>query len=184
MRIWRPRRPGNYAQQTYDNPYWLVRYPHRRRFETAAELLLADRPTVRFDYGAGDGEKLARLFEDSRAGSVALAVAYDPTPWQLRKARQRLARWSDRARVVSDLAQAESAPGGQASDTIACLGVLEHLSWRERQRFYAFCSEHLVEGGLCLIDVPVEIGPALLAKEFGRRVLKGRPGAYRSRCNS
>jgi hypothetical protein len=81
--------------------------------------------------------------------------------------------------VVGDLAELESALQGRRVDAVACLEVLEHLSLTERQRFYGVCSEILVEGGLCLIDVPVEIGPTLLVKVFGRRVLKGRPGEYR-----
>jgi hypothetical protein len=172
------KRPQDYAEQTYASPYWLVRYPHRKRFSKATELLLSGRPRVLFDYGAGDGEWIARLLESPGADSIALAVAYDPTPRQLIRARERLASYGDRVRVSGDLAEAERSLGGQAIDAIACLGVLEHLSLRERHRFYRFCAEHLSSGGACVMDVPVEIGPTLLVKQFGRRVLKGWPKGY------
>jgi len=63
-------------------------------------------------------------------------------------------------------------------DVITCLGVLEHLPQRARQDFYSFCAEFLAEAGMCIIDVPVEHGPALLLKEFGRTVLKHRKSEY------
>jgi hypothetical protein len=156
----------------------LVRYPHRKRYAAAAEQLIAGRPRVLVDYGAGDGEMVARVLDGPGAESIELAVVFDPTPRQLQKAHKRLAAWGDRVRVVDDLTAAEAALEGRPIDAIACLGVLEHLSWRERKRFYRFSAEHLAQGGLCLIDVPVEIGPALLVKEFGRRALKGRPSGY------
>jgi hypothetical protein len=170
--------PDGYAKTTYANSHWLIRYPHRKRFNKAAELLLSNEPRVLFDYGAGDGEWVARLLESPLASSVELAVAYDPTPRQHTKARKRLAPWSDRAVVATNLDDALAALGGQQIDALACLEVLEHLSLRERQRFYRFSAEHLAEGGLCLIDVPVEIGPTLVVKQFGRRVLKGWPKGY------
>jgi len=172
------RRPRNYEEQTHESPWWLIRYPHQKRFATAAALLLADQPGVLVDYGAGNGETLARVLADPRGASIELAIAYDPDPYMRATAEEKLASHSSRAVVVGDLAELESALRGRRVDAVACLEVLEHLSLTERQRFYRVCSEILVEGGLCLIDVPVEIGPTLLVKVFGRRVLKGRAREY------
>ena len=173
------RRPRNYEEQTHENPWWLIRYPHQKRFATAATLLLADQPGVVVDYGAGNGEVLAQVLADPRGASIDLAIAYDPDPQMRASAEKKLVPHSPRAAVIGDLAELESALQGRRVDAVACLEVLEHLSLTERQRFYSVCSDNLVDGGLCLIDVPVEIGPTLLVKVFGRRVLKGRPREYR-----
>ncbi|MGA6948085.1 MAG: methyltransferase [Solirubrobacterales bacterium] len=173
------RRPRNYEEQTHENPWWLIRYPHQKRFATAATLLLADQPGVVMDYGAGNGEVLAQVLADPRGASIDLAIAYDPDPQMRASAEKKLVPHSPRAAVIGDLAELESALQGRRVDAVACLEVLEHLSLTERQRFYSVCSDNLVDGGLCLIDVPVEIGPTLLVKVIGRRVLKGRPREYR-----
>ena len=143
-------------------------------------MLLADQPGVVLDYGAGNGEMLAQSFSPTRAaGVIDLAIAYDPNPQMRASAEEKLVPHSSRAAVIGDLAELESALQGRRVDAVACLEVLEHLSLTERQRFYGVCSDILADGGLCLIDVPVEIGPTLLVKVFGRRVLKGRPREYR-----
>jgi SAM-dependent methyltransferase len=173
------RRPRTYEEQTHENPWWLIRYPHQKRFATAAALLLADHPGVVVDYGAGNGQMLAQVLADPRGDSIDLAIAYDPNPQMRASAEEKLVPHSSRAAVIGDLAELESALQGRRVDAVACLEVLEHLSLTERQRFYGVCSDILADGGLCLIDVPVEIGPTLLVKVFGRRVLKGRPREYR-----
>ena len=172
------RRPSNYEEQTNASPWWLIRYPHQKRFATAVALLLADQPGVVVDYGAGNGEVLAQVLADPRGGSIDLAIAYDPDPQMRASAEEKLVPHSPRAAVIGDLTELESALQGRRVDAVACLEVLEHLSLTERQRFYGVCADNLVDGGLCLIDVPVEIGPTLLVKVFGRRALKGRSREY------
>ena len=47
-----------------------------------------------------------------------------------------------------------------------------------RFAFYDFLRTVLAPDGLALLDVPIEIGPSLLVKEFGRRFLKHDPPDY------
>lgn len=168
------KRPRSYAEQTYASPHWIVRYPHRKRFAVACDAILADRPRALLDYGAGDGrllvEALRRGLESDRV------VAFEPVDSYSEACRAAVAGagFADRVTVVGD----RSALAGERFGFICCLGVLEHMPLPERRAFYAVCDATLAEGGRALIDVPVEVGPTLLVKQFGRMVLKGRPREY------
>lgn len=50
-----------------------------------------------------------------------------------------------------------------------------HAPLIERNAFYETVDQTLAPAGRCVIDVPVEVGPSLLIKHLGRRLLKGRP---------
>ena len=56
--------------------------------------------------------------------------------------------------------------------------MLEHLGLEDREQFYGFCDRMLSPSGACVIGVPVEVGPTLLIKQAGRRLLKSRPKEY------
>lgn len=72
------RMPKGYDEQTYARPYWIVRYPHRKRMRVAVQSICAARPNAVLDFGAGDGEL---LFEALDAGLPATrVVAYEPVP--------------------------------------------------------------------------------------------------------
>lgn len=168
------RLPTNYAEQTYDSPYWIVRYPHRKRYRLAVNMVMRHRPNSLLDYGAGDGHVLAELA--ARGGArPSRIVAYEPDAEAAELARARVAElWPDASTEVlrsPDLRH-------ERFDFILCLGVLEHMPLPERERFFNVCAEHLTEHGRCLIDVPVEIGLSLAVKEVGRLTLKGRTPEY------
>jgi hypothetical protein len=167
------RPPQSYPETTYASPFWIVRWPHRRRYEMAITHLLSAHPARVLDYGAGDGHVLVTAVE--RGLSSELIVGYEPVPSYADMLREKLddAGQQGKVDVVTDLAELE----GQF-DYIACHGVLEHMPLLERQRFFDTCETHLAPGGMVFIDVPVEVGPALFVKNLGRRLLKGRDPEY------
>lgn len=172
----RPRTaPRDYVEQTYGSPYWLIRYPHRRRYSLTLAAIDRFRPASLLDYGAGDGHLLAELatMNDALPGSV---VAYEPIAETARLTRERLAAVPSHGRfaVVESLSELK----GRTFEMITCLGVLEHMPLPERERFYHLCARQLVPGGSCLIDVPVEVGPSVGLKEAARVALKGRRLRY------
>ncbi len=176
------RRPASYQEQTHESPWWIVRFAHRRRHDASIALLVSAADGVLFDYGAGDGEVVARLLETC-ARPPAHVVLLEPEPGMREHARERLARtpFADRVTIESTLDDALAALGDSPVDVVACLGVLEHLTLDERLRFYGFVERRLALDGTLVINVPVEIGPTLLVKQLGRRLLKGRGAEYSAR---
>jgi SAM-dependent methyltransferase len=158
---------ATYASYTYAHPSFIVRYPHLRRFEMLGNEI--DRQPVKrwLDYGAGDGE--VYRYHAARGNPVE-AVLYEPDADII--AQNTLDPETPHT-IVSRIEEIE----GQF-DLITALEVLEHLPLPERQRFYDVAAKHLAPGGRILVEVPIEYGPILLLKEFGRRVLKGRASDY------
>lgn len=168
-----------YAKRTYDSPHWIVRAPHRQRFSFVAEVVARLGARSVLDYGAGDGHLLARLLA-APAGQHIAAVALEPEGWFRDRIHEQLDAHGVGGRVAVVASLDELDPDARP-DLITCTGVLEHLSARERSRFYAFADERLAPGGHLLIDVPVEHGASLLVKNLGRRLLKRDPPEYTAR---
>lgn len=162
----KPRLPRNYGEQTYANPYWIIRYPHQARFAHTLRVFRKYAPARVLDYGAGDGHVLFDTLLPT--GIASQTVAYEP----VNRYASQIAE--DPAAAELELVRERSQLAGREFDLILCLSVLEHMPLPERYAFYKLCEATLSESGVCLIDVPVEIGPTLLAKHLGRTKLKGR----------
>jgi hypothetical protein len=173
------KKPRNYAEQTHSNPYWLIRYPHQKRATLALNALLAERPHSLLDYGAGDGHLISKIMS-SGVPAPARIVAYEPIADMREHLKQQLnTMGGETVQLVATVSEALAAAPKGGYDAVACLGVLEHMGLEQRRVFIEFVIRGLSRSGRCVIDVPVEIGTSLLIKEFGRRVLKGRPNLYR-----
>ena len=170
--------PETYAEMTHGSPFWLVRYAHQARLRAAAKLIFEEQPRLLIDFGAGDGEFLASMIESGR--KIERAIAYDPWPEMRELSQARLEPLlGEQVTVCGDFDEVIEALDGAKADALTCLEVLEHLDLPERLRFYGFCRTVLGPGGRAVIGVPVEVGPTLLVKQLGRRLLKGRPQAHR-----
>jgi Methyltransferase domain len=175
MRLWKPKLPTGYHEQTYASPYAIVRYPHQKRVSMGVDSAIRAKPTALLDYGAGDGKVLIEAIRSGLAPETSV-VAFEPVEQfqeELLDAASQ-AGVSDQIELVSDRA----ALYGRSFDHVLCLGVLEHMPLPERIAFYEICKETLTADGTILIDVPVEIGPTLLIKAGARRLLKGREKEY------
>ncbi len=172
------RSPATYRERTYGSPHWLVRYPHQRRMAIAVDAVIAEAPQVVLDYGAGDGELVEQLVASGGVEHVEV-IALEPLPEMNRSITERLAALpgEHQVRVVDSVGSL----GGRSVDVITCLGVLEHLPLPGRYQFYADVHRLLRDGGLVLVDVPVEVGLSLLIKDLGRRLLKGDVREYSAR---
>lgn len=162
--------PLRYSSYTYAHPSALVRYPHIRRLIYLARYIGHARPKRWLDYGAGDAE-VYRFYAQEKAVTATL---YEPAAHMLAAAVEKLGGIRGQGfEIVSHLDQIEG-----RFDLITVFEVLEHLPLPERITFYRMAAQHLAPGGRILIEVPIEYGPILLLKEFGRRVLKGRKSDY------
>jgi 2-polyprenyl-3-methyl-5-hydroxy-6-metoxy-1,4-benzoquinol methylase len=73
-------------------------------------------------------------------------------------------------RVVSDVNEFDA----ESVDILTSLEVCEHLTDAELQEFMDFAGKVLTPEGKLLVSVPIEIGPAVLAKEISRCILHRR----------
>jgi SAM-dependent methyltransferase len=167
----------SYAERTTHSPYRLIRYAHQRRYDLVSDACLASTPEVIVDYGAGNGQMLLTLLADARCGPSTRTIAYEPWWAGELSAALEVHEHPELARRV-EVADAEDQVPEGGCDVVACCGVLEHIPLRARFAFYEFAARALRPGGRIVIDVPVELGPAVLAKTFGRRVLKGYDKEY------
>ena len=163
---------GSYAALTRNDPNPFKRWLQARRIDEALRLVPADARRV-VDYGAGDAEVAARLV---RLRPEVEAVCFDPTPELLEEARGRTAGL-DRVRLVAS--EAELVTGW--ADALLCLEVFEHLPEAETAAALESMARVLRPGGTLIVGVPIEVGPAALAKGLFRRVR--RPGAFDARLH-
>jgi len=173
MRRFQARLPTSYGEQTYASPYWIVRFPHQIRLRTAVKAVLAHRPDVLLDYGAGEGHLIFDAIERGFAGRI---LAYEPVERYRSEivADAQRRGLTDRIEIVSARHELHG-----PFDFVTCLGVLEHMPLPERESFYDLCRMELSGArARALIDVPVEVGPTLLVKSLARQVLKGRDREY------
>lgn len=155
-----------YDQQTVDNPSWVKRLSHRRRFEVAAQLLSPQDGEAVLDYGTGDGYLVALL-----AGRQPRAryMAFEPVAEMRAQAR---VLWS-RAGIEPALYAQREAMRGLAVDKLACMEVMEHLDEPLLAQAFADFRSLLAPGGLLMLSVPIETGATALAKN-GVRTLLGQ----------
>lgn len=173
--MWKPKLPTTYAEQTHANPYRVIRFAHQRRHRQAIDMVLSLQPRFLLDYGAGDGYVVAELLKQN-VPWLCRAILYEPMPEMRADLEIALEEWISAGRV--DIIKHRGELGEIEVDLVLCMGVLEHLPLAERVAFYELCEDKLGPAGRCIIDVPVEVGPTILAKELARVVLKGRTPEY------
>lgn len=102
MKLFKPRPPTNYAEQTHASPSIIVRYPHRVRYRTAIDAFLTAAPSTLLDYGAGDGHVLVEAINQGLASQRI--VAYEPVEEYGNKLLANVAEhgMSDRVHLVRD----------------------------------------------------------------------------------
>jgi SAM-dependent methyltransferase len=154
---------GAYAGITYGSRNWLVRTIHLRRFDNIRELSQLRRASSWLDYGAGDGKLIAMVQPTGRT------VAYEPVEHM----REACAEQLDGL----DVDVVDQVPDGPF-DVVTALEVLEHLPLPERRRFYDVVRANGAARVRCIVEVPVEYGPVLVAKALGRQFIKRRPREY------
>ncbi|WP_255090409.1 MULTISPECIES: methyltransferase domain-containing protein [unclassified Synechococcus] len=163
-----------YSSYTYAHPNWLVSYPHIKRNKLIAQEIIAIGASEWCDYGAGDGGLL--LIPELAKRLPRSVVLYEPDEQMHNELVRNIACLTEPSANIT-LTRSPMSVSGTFSLITAC-EVLEHLPLPERIRFYQFLAAHLKDDGIALIEVPVEFGPILLAKEWGRKFLKGRASHY------
>jgi len=166
---------GHYARKQLFSKNALVKWSHRRRFELARELAAAGAGGALLDYGCGDGTfiTLARaLFRETTGTDIDVE--------QLADCGRRLGAAPD-VRFAS-VAELRATRYTGYYDAVVCMEVLEHCVDAERVRVLGELGRLAAANGRIIVSVPIEVGPALLGKQFFRAIAAWRGhGDYRYR---
>lgn len=146
----------SYDAQTVQSKNPLARFAHGNRVARSLRIVreAATNGSV-LDYGCGSGVLISKL-----ATSGIQAVGYEPFMAE---------RCADGLLIFSDMAEA-GAHG--PFDLVTVFETAEHLSNEELDELVGRGRSVLTPGGRFLFSAPIEIGPALLAKEMNRSVLR------------
>jgi SAM-dependent methyltransferase len=151
----------SYEKQTLNTPNPIARYAHRNRLKRVISLVISQ-PYIRkvLDYGCGSGA----FIEAIQGKNGIKAFGFEPIMKE---------RAGADSLIYSDFSSV-NAEG--PFDIVTIFETIEHLSDDELAEFLARADEILSNNGRILCSVPIEIGPALLMKEFNRCILhKRRP---------
>lgn len=156
-------RAGYYARKQIYCKDWLISWSHRCRYEVGLKLTRQLSARRILDYGCGDGSFLAMLAADS-TGPIN-AVGAEKYMKVVEDCNERLGRDGLRFLLSDELNAPEHV---DAYDLIICMEVLEHVPNVDGMldRFRRL----LVQSGVLLISVPVEIGPMLIIKQMVRTI--------------
>ncbi len=154
---------GHYARKQLGSRSRLIAWSHRRRLQTAYDLVKPFAGASLLDYGCGDGTFLglvSRLFPH--------AVGVDADAAQVSDCRQRFDGFSGIRFVTTP--ELESSDYDERFDLICCMEVLEHCLDAAADRLLSDLERLLAPGGTILVSVPIEMGPTLLGKEAVRAI--------------
>jgi len=158
---------GHYARKQIFSRNRLVAWSHGSRFETARRLVAPHAGARLLDYGCGDGTFLALvhdLFPD--------AVGVDADASQIAGCVQRFASLAGMTFATTQ------AIGGAEYDSrygiIVCMEVLEHCPMDVQGSVIDDLARLCAPQGTVIVSVPIEIGPALAAKQAARALAAAR----------
>ena len=162
----------SYADITYNHKNFMVRFAHLKRNFYVKKLINSLKPKTILDYGTGDGE----LYKNLDLNKLCKIILFEPESKMFKDLKKNLQKIpnSNNCIPLKNIKNISS----KKFDLILCLEVLEHLPLTERMKFYKLCSNNLKKNGSCIIEVPIEYGPILFLKEFGRKYLKSRKTEY------
>lgn len=149
----------SYDRQTLNTPNPIARYAHRHRLKQVVALVSGTAGIRKLlDYGCGSGAFVSRI----QGMNGISAVGYEPFMPE---------RVPGAARIHTEFSSVE-AEG--PFDVITLFETIEHLTDAEIDDFLQRADRLLSDRGKVLLSAPIEIGPAVLAKEFNRCLLHRR----------
>lgn len=152
---------GHYARKQIFSRNRLVAWSHSRRFDLARRLVAPYAGGRLLDYGSGDGTFLALVHDLFPA-----ALGVDIEPDQVRECARRFASLPGLAFSTSGVL-ADAAHEGRY-DVVTCMEVLEHCPPDIREGVLDDLRRVSAPDAAVVISVPIEIGPALAAKQAVR----------------
>jgi SAM-dependent methyltransferase len=161
---------AGYSRRVFSGGNVLTRWSHRRRSRAALAILRGRRFPQVADVGGADGWFLRELVDAEIADGGA---TLDIDPALLDAGREQSAGYPTLDFVLSEPEALEPLRG--TFDLVACLETLEHVE--DPEAVLDTVVSLARPGGAVQVSVPVEVGPALFAKQLGRW-LANRRGDY------
>ena len=160
----------DYSERLLRRGNILTRLSHRRRFACTADLLGHMKNVTVLDFGCADG---FLLWELQGCGVVGSGYGVDEDPDALELARHSFAEIP--GFDFYPASEQERVPPGTC-DLAICTETLEHVN--DPARALEYIVSRCKPGATLLVSVPIEVGPSLLGKQFGRYLanLKGHYG--------
>jgi len=142
-----------YDNETINSTNFFARYAHRKRIGKCLKLVGPRLELGKIlDYGCGSGVFVSKL------NKIKSDFIYGYEPFMTERYENDLPIYEKFDDII------KFGP----YKTITIFEVLEHLQWTELAKILLQCDEILSPGGIIIISVPIEIGPAILLKEINR----------------
>jgi hypothetical protein len=153
----------NYDNETIYSRNPVARFAHQQRVRKSLKIALRQHNGgAILDYGCGSGAFISN-FNSIHPG---LAFGYEPFMEE---------RHRDDLPIFKTIE--ETCEHGPFS-LVTIFETIEHLSDDELSDFLDTCSRSLMPSGKILVSAPIEIGPALLIKEFNRFWRRGKSSEH------
>ena len=148
-----------YHTYTYNDPFFIKRWLHRRRFDDAIDLLDLKKDDQLLDYGCGDGYFLKVLADGKIIGSL---YGFEPAGNMFEQAKKNLT--GTNVELFREYQEFQN----KRFDKISCLETGEHLSDQDLGILFGQIKNILAESGQVVFSVPLEIGLPALVKNIYR----------------
>jgi len=155
---------GYFANKQLFSKSAVIRWSHRRRFETAVSKSARFAGKRLLDFGCGDGTYLAMLMASSHAPAESVGAEIDPNT--VADNRKRFA--SEKSIGFVPQSELEDPSFKQTFDAVVCMECFEHMT--DPDHYLDLLCDLLKPGGRLLLSVPVETGLPVIAKQTIRRV--------------
>jgi 2-polyprenyl-3-methyl-5-hydroxy-6-metoxy-1,4-benzoquinol methylase len=159
--------PGHYATKQLLSASRLVRWSHGSRFRLARKLVAPAAGGRLLDYGCGDGTFLGMVRD-----LFPTAIGADHAAEQIVDCTVRFAAVPNIAFITTG--QLSAPEHRQRYDVVVCMEVLEHCPDDIQLAVLEQIQQTMGPGATLVVSVPIEIGPALLAKQSARALLARR----------
>lgn len=154
----------NYDANTINSVNPLARYAHQTRVKNAIRIAEERIPEGRIlDYGCGSGV----FINEVNKMKPETAFGYEPY------------MESRTAEGLPIFKEFDSMRAHAPYATVTLFETIEHLWDDEILEFLDRSAQMLTDDGCVVISGPIEIGPALLLKEFNRLVIRRKNNGYR-----
>ena len=155
---------SKYASQTIDSPSMLKRYSHNIRFSVGKKLLNIGKEDIFLDYGGAEGAFSQTLINLSPKEIMIYEPPGDMTEGLKKNCAYVRERFDINYTMESDISKIKD----NYFNKIALFEVLEHLSENLTKEALQNIHRVITDDGVLVVSVPVEIGPAGLAKNLFR----------------
>jgi hypothetical protein len=156
---------NSYQKMTVQNPSFVKRFSHTRRFVIALDLLNFIPADTFLDFGSGDGYIISML--EQRSCKPESIIAFEPIADQYLQLKTLLNEVNSKAIAIDNL----SLLPALRFSKISCLEVLEHLNHETLSSTLSILRGLLAEGGQLVVSVPIETGMAGFSKNLVRFAL-------------